>query len=222
MGVREKDIVDNIIGVIDNGLRVVFAKPNGQRPSPTATSKNNTSKIQHYNSELDPQSKDLAASLMRVNHVGEVCAQALYQGQALTSRSQAVREKMKHAADEEIDHLDWCAERIEELGGSVSIFNPLWYAGAFTLGVGAGIAGDKWSLGFLAETERQVVDHLKSHLDRLPENDSDSRKIVEQMVIDEESHALMAEESGAAALPSWIKQTMKMSARVMTGISEKI
>ena len=112
MGVREKDIVDNIIGVIDNGLRVVFAKPNGQRPSPTATSKNNTSKIQPYNSELDPQSKDLAASLMRVNHVGEVCAQALYQGQALTSRSQAVREKMKHAADEEIDHLDWCAERI--------------------------------------------------------------------------------------------------------------
>ena len=159
---------------------------------------------------------------MRINHCGEVCAQALYQGQALTSRSQAVREKMKHAADEEIDHLDWCAERIEELGGSVSIFNPLWYAGAFTLGVGAGIAGDKWSLGFLAETERQVVDHLKSHLDRLPENDSDSRKIVEQMVIDEESHALMAEESGAAALPSWIKQTMKMSARVMTGISEKI
>ena len=222
MNIKKKDIVDNVIGVIDNGLRVVFAKPNGQRPSPSAVSKNAASQSTLGNSELDTQSKEFSASLMRVNHVGEVCAQALYQGQALTSRSQAVRDKMKHAADEEIDHLNWGAERIDELGGNISIFNPLWYAGAFTLGLGAGIAGDKWSLGFLAETERQVVDHLKSHLERLPENDTQSRKIVEQMIIDEESHAVMAEDSGAAELPSWIKQTMKMSARVMTGISEKL
>jgi ubiquinone biosynthesis monooxygenase Coq7 len=222
MNSKQPHLVDNIIGVMDKGLRVVFAKPNATRPSPKPDYKNDAQNKISRRPVLDDDNRNLAAALMRVNHVGEVCAQALYQGQALTSRSTLVREKMKHAADEELDHLNWCAERIEQLGGKPSVFNPLWYAGAFTLGVGAGIAGDKWSLGFLAETERQVVDHLKGHLDKLPQDDIDSRSIVEQMVIDEQAHAQMAEETGAADLPDWIKQAMRFSARIMTSVSEKL
>lgn len=215
MDPKPSDFIDNLIGVVDNGLRVVFAKPKARRLSPTKQD-------DYVSDSIDSADTQFSAALMRVNHVGEVCAQALYQGQALTSRSASVREKMKHAADEELDHLHWCAERIEELGGKTSIFNPVWYAGSFALGVGAGIAGDKWSLGFLAETERQVVDHLRSHLDRLPEQDLKSRQIVTQMVVDEESHALMAEESGAAPLPTWVKGAMRATAKVMTSISEKV
>jgi ubiquinone biosynthesis monooxygenase Coq7 len=166
--------------------------------------------------------REQSASMMRVNHVGEVCAQALYQGQALTSRSIGVREKMNEAAEEEIDHLNWCFRRIEQLDGHTSYLNPLWYLGSFALGLGAGVAGDRWSLGFLAETERQVVEHLESHLERLPKEDTVSRAIVEQMAEDEAKHAAMAIENGAAELPNFIKMAMKTTARFMTQLSERI
>lgn len=207
--------VDQLISTFDNGLRATFTKPGADRASPGNDCQSDP--IQD-NEELSK----LSASLMRVNHVGEVCAQALYQGQALTSRSPEVRAKMKHAADEEIDHLNWCYQRIEELDGHTSLFNPFWYLGSFTLGVGAGLAGDKWSLGFLAETERQVVKHLESHLDRLPENDIVSRAVVSQMAEDEAKHAEMAIDNGAAELPEFVKRLMQTTARIMTTISEKI
>ena len=206
--------IDQLIGALDNGLRVVFSKPNAKRPSPAVDTENSY--------KLDEQRANHSAALMRVNHVGEVCAQALYQGQALTSRSEEVRQKMKVAADEELDHLRWCADRIDELNGQTSIFNPLWYSASFALGVGAGLAGDRWSLGFLAETERQVVDHLRSHLTRIAEDDVKSRQIIEQMVEDEALHAEMAVDNGAAELPDWIKHAMRSTARVMTTVSEKL
>ena len=208
-------LVDKLVSSLDNGLRSTFTKPNAKRNSPA---QGLTEDPIAYDDELQKTS----ASLMRVNHVGEVCAQALYQGQALTSRSEEVKNKMQEAADEEIDHLNWCYQRIEELNGHTSIMNPLWYIGAFSIGVGAGLAGDKWSLGFLAETERQVVKHLESHLERLPEQDTISRAVISQMVIDETEHAEMAVENGAAELPSAIKNLMRLSAKVMTNISEKI
>ena len=211
--------IDNIIGALDNGMRVLFADPQPKRRSPTVTDR----ALNQQPDQIvdDSESRQRSVALMRVNHVGEVCAQALYQGQAITSRSENVKRKMRVAAEEEIDHLQWCAERIAELDGKTSIFNPLWYMGSFALGVSAGVAGDKWSLGFLAETERQVVDHLRSHLQRLPSNDHRSRAIVEQMVIDETQHAEMAEDSGAAELPQWVKSAMRATAKVMTSISEK-
>ena len=160
--------------------------------------------------------------MMRVNHCGEVCAQALYQGQALTARSQEVRTSMDAAAREEIDHLEWCQQRLGELGSHTSYLNPLWYSGSLGLGLLAGLVGDKWSLGFLAETERQVVRHLEGHLDRLPEGDSKSRAIVEQMKQDEAKHATMALVEGAADLPPAIKVFMTLTAKVMTTLSAKI
>ena len=208
-------LIDQLFSSLDNGLRSTFTKPNSKRASPAKEFDNDP--IDH-----DEMLKHSSAALMRVNHVGEVCAQALYQGQALTSRSEAVKAKMQEAADEEIDHLNWCFERIEELGGHTSHMNPIWYAGAFAIGVGAGLAGDKWSLGFLAETERQVVRHLETHLIRLPEEDDVSRAIVAQMAIDEAEHAEMAIDSGAAELPLAIKGLMRFSAKVMTTISERI
>jgi len=207
--------IDQLISSLDNGLRSSFSKPNSKRNSP-ATDLN-----EDPIAEV-PLLQQRSASLMRVNHVGEVCAQALYQGQALTSRSPEVREKMEHAAEEEVDHLNWCYQRIEELNSHTSYLNPIWYAGSFTLGIVAGLAGDKWSLGFLAETERQVVEHLQSHLERLPQEDTMSRAVVTQMAIDEAKHADMAENSGAAELPEPIKQLMRLSARVMTTLSERI
>ena len=207
--------IDQLFSSLDNGLRSTFAKPNAKRPSPG---------LGHSHDPIidDTELQKNSAMLMRVNHVGEVCAQALYQGQALTSRSPQVRAKMQRAADEEIDHLNWCFQRIEELDGRVSYLNPLWYFGSFVMGIGAGLAGDKWSLGFLAETEQQVVEHLESHLQRLPEQDTVSRAIVEQMAEDEAIHASMAIENGAAELPETVKNLMRMTAKVMTNISEKI
>jgi len=208
-------VLDRVIDQLDHGLRSIFVKPNADRLTPTHC---------HQEDPLDahPHLKEEAAALMRVNHVGEICAQALYQGQALTSRSPEVKDKMQQAADEEIDHLNWCHERVEQLDSHTSYLNPFWYVGSFAIGVGAGIAGDKWSLGFLAETERQVVEHLESHLDRLPEEDQWSREIVEQMIIDESKHAEMAENNGAAELPSFVKEGMRLTAKIMTGLSEKI
>jgi ubiquinone biosynthesis monooxygenase Coq7 len=158
-----------------------------------------------------------AAALMRVNHVGEVCAQALYQGQALTSRDPAIRQALEQAAWEETEHLNWTEKRIEELGGRKSLLNPLWYAGSLALGVFAGKCGDKWNLGFLAETERQVGAHLADHLNRLPPADDRSRAIVSQMAADEAEHAETAARLGGAELPAPVKQAMQLSSKLMTG-----
>lgn len=212
---KPSNFIDQLFSSLDHGLRSTFAKPNSKRPSPAESIANDP--IQD-----EPLLQQQSAALMRVNHVGEVCAQALYQGQALTSRSPEVRAKMQHAAEEEIDHLNWCYQRIDELDGHTSYLNPFWYLGSFTLGLGAGIAGDKWSLGFLAETEKQVVDHLESHLERLPEEDQVSRAVVTQMAIDEAEHANMAIENGAAELPGPVKNLMKLTARLMTTLSERI
>ena len=156
---------------------------------------------------------------MRINHVGEVCAQALYQGQALTARNPAAREALRHAAFEEVEHLAWTEKRIRELGGRTSVFNPLWYTGSLAIGVAAGVLGDKWNLGFLRETEHQVGAHLDSHLQKLPLQDEKSRAIVAQMRDDELKHADMAEAHGAARLPLPVRAMMKLSAKVMTGTS---
>ena len=164
-------------------------------------------------SESDKQE---AARLMRINHVGEVCAQALYQSQALTARSASTRDKMQRSSDEENDHLDWCETRLRELGGRTSLLNPLWYAGSFAIGSAAGLAGDRWSLGFVAETEKQVVDHLESHLQRLTPEDQRSRAIVEQMKIDEGEHATAAIVAGGASLPAPVQEGMRLLSKVMT------
>jgi len=153
---------------------------------------------------------------MRVNHSGEVAAQALYQGQALTARLENVREAMERAAVEEIDHLKWCQERLQELGSHTSVLNPLWYAGSFAIGALAGIAGDRWSLGFVAETEKQVVDHLQGHLERLPLEDERSRAILEQMKQDEQHHGQAAADAGGARLPAPFRHLMTLTSRVMT------
>ncbi len=160
--------------------------------------------------------------LMRINHCGEICAQALYQGQALTSRDPAVRDALRVAADEETEHLAWTEQRIAELGGRKSLLNPLWYAGSLSLGVFAGLLGDQWNLGFLAETERQVEAHLDSHLSMLPAQDGRSRAIVYQMRLDEIQHAEMAIHHGAAELPAPAKLAMKLMSKVMTGAAYRL
>ncbi len=162
------------------------------------------------------QEKRHAASLMRINHTGEVCAQALYQGQALTAKLPNVRDKMEQAAQEEVDHLAWCSERIHELGSRESLLNPFWYASSFTIGALAGIAGDKWSLGFVAETEYQVCRHLDDHLEKLPIQDSKSRVILQQMREEELKHATTALEHGGAELPKPIKGAMGLMSKMMT------
>jgi ubiquinone biosynthesis monooxygenase Coq7 len=160
--------------------------------------------------------------LMRINHAGEVAAQALYQGQALVSRSPALRDKLSHAADEELDHLAWTRNRVHELGGRTSLLDPFWYAGAFVMGAAAGILGDKTSLGFLQATEEQVEAHLASHLDRLPASDLPSRAIVEQMKQDEAGHAQTARSLGARQLSPPVQGLMRLGARVMTTLADKI
>lgn len=210
---REYSLLDELINHLDQGLRTVFGRPPRQRatPQPAVTG-----------DDLSDSERDLAAGLMRVNHAGEVCAQALYQGQSLTARSSQVRQTMSDASAEENDHLAWCEERIEELGGHKSLLNPLWYAGSFTIGALAGIAGDSVSLGFLAETERQVVSHLEGHLDRLPVNDTKSREIVQKMRDDEAGHATTAVKAGAVELPDFVKKSMRVASKVMTTTTEKI
>lgn len=158
-------------------------------------------------------------ALMRINHCGEVAAQALYQGQALTARLGDVRERMERAADEENDHLAWCEQRISELDGRLSYLNPFWYLGSFAIGATAGAVGDKWSLGFVAETEKQVIEHIEEHLQRIPSNDHKSRAILEQMKIDEAHHGAMAKAAGGAELPAPVKGLMRMVSKVMTGTS---
>lgn len=171
---------------------------------------------------LEASEKKHAAGLMRVNHSGEVCAQALYQGQALTAKLPEVRTEMESAADEEIDHLAWCEQRLNELDAKPSLLNPLWYTLSFGIGAGAGLISDRVSLGFVAATEEQVCKHLKSHLDRLPENDSQSRTIVKQMLIDEEKHAHSALDAGGMRFSAPIKAGMSLVSRLMTESSYRI
>ncbi len=200
--------LDRLIGHLDQALRTVFGPPPVARPSPAAGLPEG---------ELSAAEREEAGRLMRVNHAGEICAQALYQGQAATARREDVRDKLVAAAGEENDHLAWTGERVRELGTHTSYLNPLWYLGSFALGALAGLAGDKWSLGFLAETERQVVQHLEGHLDRLSRGDRKSRAILAQMKEDEARHATVAVEAGAAELPETVKRLMCLASRVMTG-----
>lgn len=169
--------------------------------------------------ELNDDEAKLSAQLMRVNHAGEVAAQALYQGQSLTARNKAVQEKLIQAAEEENDHLAWCRKRLNELGEKTSLLDPAWYLGSLAIGATAGLAGDKWSLGFLAETEKQVVQHIDSHLEKLPDNDHKTRAILEQMHEDENQHATTAIEQGGVELPKPIKQGMRFVSKVMTKTS---
>lgn len=205
---RELSFVDRLIMNFDQGLRTVFGQPQ-------ITERSNPAEI-IPETDLSENEKQLAARLMRINHTGEVCAQALYQGQALTAKTAAVHQSMQRAAQEENDHLEWCETRLKEFNDHKSFLNPFWYAGSFAMGAMAGIAGDKWSLGFVAETERQVVKHLDDHLKRLPINDKKSRAILEQMKIDEKHHATEAIKAGGAPLPEGIKFAMRQTSKLMT------
>ncbi len=209
MTTRDYTPIDALLINIDQALRTLFGQPTTTgRPHPAAETPP---------TELPPAEQIQTARLMRVNHTGEVCAQALYQGQALTARLETVRERMEQAAGEENDHLVWCRIRLQELGSHTSRLNPLFYAGAFALGALAGKAGDRWSLGFVAETEHQVVEHLDSHLRRLPVDDQHTRAILEQMRDDEAQHATQALAAGGIPLPLSIRQLMRGAANVMTG-----
>ncbi len=199
--------IDQLIIGIDKGLRTLFAPAQTLREVPGDALPA---------AVLDETQRRMSAALMRVDHSGEVCAQALYQGQALTARDASARAALEQAAQEETEHLAWTERRIAELGGAKSLLNPLFYAGSFAIGAVSGLLGDKWNLGFLAETERQVVRHLEDHLERLPAEDQKSRAIVEQMREDEARHATSAMSHGGAELPSPVKAAMKASSRVMT------
>ena len=208
---RHYSPVDQLMMQIDNGLRTVFGKPLvTERPDPQ------DSVAAELKQTLSTTEKTFSARLMRINHAGEVAAQGLYQGQALTAKLPDVRDKMQRAAEEENDHLAWCERRIKELGSHTSYFNPLWYFGSVSIGALAGMAGDKWSLGFVAETERQVVKHLDEHLNTISKNDIESRAVLEQMKIDEGRHATVALEAGGAALPAPVKSLMTLTSKVMT------
>lgn len=200
-------IPDTLIIHFDKALRTVFASAASRRPYPD---------MGLAEADLSEEEKRHAAGLMRVNHSGEVCAQALYQGQALTARNPEAAKALVEASDEETEHLAWCEKRLEELGSRKSLLNPLWYAGSFGLGVLAGALGDKWNLGFLAETERQVEGHLDGHLTSLPAQDAKSRAIVQQMKVDEIKHAETALAHGGAELPLPVKLAMQLSSKVMT------
>ncbi|MFZ3220626.1 MAG: 2-polyprenyl-3-methyl-6-methoxy-1,4-benzoquinone monooxygenase [Rhodoferax sp.] len=205
--------MDALLTSLDTALRTLFVKPRAAQACPTLADQTTT---------LTPAERHRAAGLMRVNHVGEVCAQALYTAQALATPNPALRAHFTRACTEETDHLAWTAERLEELGERPSLLNPLWYAGAFGLGLLAGRLGDPVSLGFVVETERQVGAHLQSHLDKLPENDHASRAIVVQMHDDELRHAQDAQDAGAVELPQPVKELMRAAAKVMTTVAQRI
>jgi 3-demethoxyubiquinol 3-hydroxylase len=205
--------LDQLIAQFDRALRTVSGVAHASRPSPGDASPE---------AELNAHDRTHAAALMRVNHVGEVCAQALYQGQALTARDPHARQALERAASEEEDHLAWSAQRVHELGGRTSLLNPLWYAGAFTVGAIAGAAGDRWNLGFLAETERQVEEHLSGHLERLPPQDARTRALVAAMRADEARHRDTALRLGAAELPRPVKLAMRLASGLMTRIAYRV
>ena len=205
--------MDRLIAEFDRALRAVAGVVQAQRRSPAVSIPEN---------EMSEEQRGHAAALMRVNHVGEICAQALYQGQALTARQPQAREALEKAAREEEDHLAWSAERIRELGGRPSLLNPLWYAGSFAIGAAAGLLGDRWNFAFLAETERQVEEHLAGHLEALPQEDQRTRAIVEAMRADEARHRESAVELGAAELPEPVKRAMRLASRVMTTVAYRV
>jgi ubiquinone biosynthesis monooxygenase Coq7 len=206
--------IDRFIIEFDTALRSVVGGANAQRPAPGSES--------GTNSALDSAERKHAAGLMRVNHVGEVCAQALYQSQKLVARDPQIQEMLERSGQEEMDHLAWCETRLKELGSHTSYLNPFWYAGSFAIGLIAGLAGDKWSLGFVAETEKQVENHLESHLKKLPEEDHRSRAIVDQMRKDEIEHGQAALHAGGIPLPEPIQKIMQAVSKVMTSTAYKI
>jgi ubiquinone biosynthesis monooxygenase Coq7 len=207
-------IMDTLLTTADRALRTVFAHHHAGRASPAS---------EIVNAPLSEAEKREASALMRVNHVGEVCAQALYTAQALATKSEGLRRHLQAACEEETDHLAWTEERLTQLGGRTSLLNPLWYAGAFGIGfLAAKLGGDRMSLGFVVETEKQVEAHLQSHMQRLPENDHASRAIVAQMKSDEMRHAQEAQAAGAAELPSPIKGLMRVAAGVMTAVAHRV
>ncbi len=211
---RHFSALDQFIIAVDRALKLSSGDaPQPARPSPAA---------ELLSRELGQDEKQHVAGLMRINHSGEICAQALYAGQAATARNPNVRQKMEQAAAEEIDHLSWCGDRLKELGARPSVLNPLWYAGSFALGAIAGLAGDEWSLGFLKETENQVESHLEDHLGKLPEGDERSHAILEQMKTDEARHAEMAEQAGARALPEPMREAMAFTAGIMKSLAYRL
>ena len=213
-----------MIGEFDTALRAIAGGANYSRPVPKANIQKGLNEEQVLTSDLDlsPQDRTHVAGLMRVNHVGEVCAQALYQSQKLLAKTSETRALLDQAAKEEMDHMAWCEERLKELDSRPSLLNPLWYAGAFGIGLVAGLAGDRWSLGFVAETEKQVERHLDDHLEKLPEADLRSRAIVEQMRIDEIEHGASAMAAGGQELPRPIQTLMAGISKIMTTTAYKI
>jgi ubiquinone biosynthesis monooxygenase Coq7 len=212
---RNLTAIDRLIVGVDHALRTLASgdQSGTQRPSPANSAPE---------ANLSDSERRRAAALMRVNHTGEVCAQALYQGQALTAKLPEVREEMARAAAEEVDHLVWCQARIDELGSHTSYLNPLWYGLSFAVGAGAGLISDRVSLGFVAATEERVCQHLEDHLQRLPEEDSRSRRIVEQMLVDEAKHGEMALAAGGMRFPAPVKAAMTLVSRAMTRTSYRI
>ena len=211
---RSYSPLDRLIVHIDNALRTAAGLTDAaKRENPAG----DTPEV-----VMSEPNHEHAAGLMRINHAGEVCAQALYAGQAATARNPHVQAEMKHAAEDEIDHLNWCKQRLDELDSQPSRLDPLWYAGSFAIGAVAGLAGDGWSLGFLKETERQVEAHLEGHLEKLPPEDARSRAILDQMKIDEAKHAQMAEDSGARDLPPPIRRLMKLTASAMKAVAYRV
>src|SRR5690606_16512410 len=209
--VRRSNPLDDILAEVGRALQVLGGSAQAGRPNPAGPLP-----LEGEHETLTPAEQRHAAGLMRVNHVGEVCAQALYRGQALFCRDASIRDVLHQAAAEEVDHLVWCRQRLDELHSRPSVFNPLWYLGAFSLGVAASRAGVPYNLGFMAETERQVEEHLDGHLDALPPQDERSRRIVAQMRDDEIGHRTTAENHGAHALPAPIRLAMRGMSRIMT------
>ena len=207
-------LIDRFIIEFDTALRSVVGGAHAHRPTPGLDTPSS--------SLLDVKEREHAAGLMRVNHVGEVCAQALYQAQKLVARNPEIQQMLDHSGREEMDHLAWCETRLQELGSHTSYLNPIWYAGSFAIGLAAGLAGDKWSLGFVAETEKQVENHLEDHLEKLPMEDHRSRAIVDQMRMDEIEHGQAAISAGGAVLPESIKKFMQAISKVMTTTAYKI
>jgi ubiquinone biosynthesis monooxygenase Coq7 len=206
--------IDRLIIEFDTALRSVVGGANAGRSTPGS--------IANTNASLDAAQRKHSAGLMRVNHVGEVCAQALYQSQKLLARDSQIQEMLEHSGREEMDHLAWCETRLKELGSHTSYLNPFWYAGSFAIGLLAGVAGDKWSLGFVAETEKQVENHLESHLEKLPQEDHRSRAIVDQMRIDEIEHGQAALHAGGVKLPEPVQRAMHAISKLMTTTAYKI
>ncbi len=216
MSSRHLNLLDRCITEMDHALRVVTSEPSAAGENPSIESAQSEADV------MDPQARALSARLMRVNHSGEVAAQALYRGQALVARDEQQRDRLLEAAEEESNHLALCRQRTIQLGGRVSLLSPGWYLGSFAIGVAAGLAGDRTSLGFLVETERQVAEHLDKHLDLLPDTDSSSRALLTQMRADEIRHGNAAAEQGADELPPPVKSLMRAASKVMTSIAYRL